>query len=427
MGSKPLASGLTARLLLPLSSGVAFAFESEPRLVHRWPLPSSSIDQTLFEGHHDQAEHLVKSVMGPPWVKKQWHNGRVCCTVFSHDGSLLVSGGDDGQIHIFDGRSGKCLSTSSGHQSALLSISFPIDPKEFAALYSDGTVALLDSRSGDILWSIKGIGDTPPSYLALSLDGRYLLTGCFKRIRLWDVKIRQVSAMFEESKGRIEHVAFSPDSHLLAWLIVQEDYSTTIRIHSFGLRTTTSHVHHYAGFPSFFQFSPNGGRLVLFSDNWVFGMHVVETFTGAVVSAFRSRYGRKGSKGIAPEGQYHFSFDGKWLLDASARPAVMLDTHTGEQAEDLKQIPWNLFPSYVPRYTLAECTFITGGPFQLLWSLGPTGGPIGILGLLSRFSSSLACYDNRVAFGCDDGTVTMWQVDREGPSFTPRNLRRARI
>lgn len=70
------------------------------------------------------------------------HKHGVWAVAFSPDGRLLVSGGYDDNLHLFDVRNGKLLRQFKGHTNAVLSAGFSPDGKTLVTASKDGTVKL---------------------------------------------------------------------------------------------------------------------------------------------------------------------------------------------------------------------------------------------------------------------------------------------
>jgi WD40 repeat protein len=80
----------------------------------------------------------------------------------------------------------------------------------------DGTVRLLDVKSGNIVQVLKYPGETDIHDLAFSPDGKYLATGGrVTAVILWDVTSGEVVKTFRLTDNAIS-MDFSPDGKILA-------------------------------------------------------------------------------------------------------------------------------------------------------------------------------------------------------------------
>ena len=69
---------------------------------------------------------------------------------FSQDGTRIVSGSDDGMIHVLDAWSGDTVAGPfQGHTGFVTSVRFSQDGTRIVSGSGDGTIRVWDARSGD--------------------------------------------------------------------------------------------------------------------------------------------------------------------------------------------------------------------------------------------------------------------------------------
>ncbi|HUI06909.1 MAG TPA: protein kinase [Verrucomicrobiae bacterium] len=184
----------------------------------------------LFPGHQEGG---VKSVASSPDGKfalsgggdgtvKLWevasgrelrsfagHRGAVLGVVFSPDGKLALSGGDD-TMKLWDVANGRKLQDFAGRQGDVRSVAFSPDGKFALSGGDDGTVKLWDVASGRELRSFAGYQGSVLG-VAFSPDGKFALSGSDDSIKLWEVDSGRKLQGFTVRQRDVRSVAFSPD------------------------------------------------------------------------------------------------------------------------------------------------------------------------------------------------------------------------
>lgn len=135
---------------------------------------------------------------------------------FSPDGKILVSGGMDGLVKIWDMDSGKELRTLEGGGYEAVAVS--TDSKTIAASTGKG-IKLWNIESGRAIREFKGL-EGRVKLLEFSLDGRTLYSftaGDYYEIRQWDVETGKLIRTIQKKDYRsLELVALSPDFRTFA-------------------------------------------------------------------------------------------------------------------------------------------------------------------------------------------------------------------
>lgn len=135
------------------------------------------------------------------------HNGRVNCVVFSPDGKLLLSGGEDCTVRLWNVETGREVRQFVGHSQPVTCIAF-----------FDGMKAITSSRDGTLrLWelgSAKQIGIFRAEAfdeIALMNGGEHFLSaGKDRTIRAWKVADQLQKRLIQLPKN-IRVLAFSQD------------------------------------------------------------------------------------------------------------------------------------------------------------------------------------------------------------------------
>lgn len=135
-------------------------------------------------------------------------------TAFSADGEWLGSGGESGQVAVWDvSRRTKHWSARLG-QGRIHSVTTSANSQWVAALSQSGAIALWEVETGHQQFSIVDLG----AYcLRFTPDNRRLVTGgADAALKFWTVDTGQKVCTNAGHKGRIYSMAFSPDGRRLA-------------------------------------------------------------------------------------------------------------------------------------------------------------------------------------------------------------------
>jgi WD40 repeat protein len=194
------------------------------------------------------------------------HAGFINALVFSGDGRLLASGGDDALIHVGDLRAGKEL-WSIKSSEAIASLAFSPDGKTLASgpnrkkglLPADPAIHLFDMGTGKELNSLENAGEV--YRLVFSPDGRLLASGGgYGHIgpRVWELASGKQLPL-PISPAVCDSIAFSRDGRLMAW--GSGEHESMIQIVEIASRREALRFRgHHSGIMSL-DFSPNGRLL----------------------------------------------------------------------------------------------------------------------------------------------------------------------
>lgn len=114
--------------------------------------------------------------------------GAVNSVVFSPDGKMLASGGNESKIRLWSVLEGKQRSTLEGHYRTINSLAFSPDGKTLAGAGFDQFIRLWSLEESKVKWVLKGHTDAIKS-IAVSHDGKKLVSGGVdKTVKLWDLE-----------------------------------------------------------------------------------------------------------------------------------------------------------------------------------------------------------------------------------------------
>jgi WD40 repeat protein len=139
------------------------------------------------------------------------HKGRVYSVAASQDGRVVVSGGSDGVVCVWDGRSGQLRRRLEGHKGGVNGVAVSGDGGVVVSGSADGTVRVWDGVNGRLLHSLKGPTDVVRS-VSVSADGRVVVSGGDDGVVcVWDGGSGALRHRLEGHKGEVLGVAVSGD------------------------------------------------------------------------------------------------------------------------------------------------------------------------------------------------------------------------
>jgi WD40 repeat protein/transcriptional regulator with XRE-family HTH domain len=206
--------------------------------IHVWDFSSGKLLRLI----HHHAKGLINVAFHPngKWIAscceqdpyiKLWnvHTGELVANLasrsngptsisFHPDGSLLVSGGRDGSVELWQmggGQRPQPVKMLMGHHHNISVIA--LSRNNFLATLSYGEdIKLWDAASGRLLSVIKGYSRLIGA-IAFSPDGKLLFQGdSGGRIRIWDLHNHQYTASIQGHTGPIWTIEYSPDGKQFA-------------------------------------------------------------------------------------------------------------------------------------------------------------------------------------------------------------------
>ncbi|MFG2575895.1 TIR domain-containing protein [Streptomyces sp. NPDC048481] len=315
-------------------------------------------------------------------------------------GSLLVTGGNDGVVRLWDPATGQGRRILRGHGRRIATLSFSADGSMLAAGGNDGVVRLWHTSTGRRLRELAGHSDRLVSAV-FSPGGPLLATASSDGdLHLWNAETGEYQREMDVETDHVWAEAFSPDGELLA--TANDD--DTVRL---WYRATGAHVvtigEHFGRVRSI-GFRPDGAFLATgCDDRKVRVWDVAERRVTAVLDGHADRVYA-----------VTFAADGSWLASASWDGLAVI-WRDGAAAHRLTGHAGKLWTAVAhPRRPLLA----TAGDDRTvrLWD-ARTGREAAVLtGHSGRvLTLSFSPDGSLLASGGEDGTVRLWEVPADGP------------
>ena len=204
------------------------------------------------------------------------HKDYVRSLSFSLDGTLLVSGSDDGTSKLWDVQTGGVIKTFCGHIDWVYSVSISVDNAIVASGSQDKTICLWNIKTGDCC-VIEGHKNTVNTVTFSPTNSQLFLSSSNDgTVQQWSINGHQIGSPIAGS-----HVAFSPDGTQFV-----SCKGTTVTLRKTDSRITAMEFN-LANDAKCCHFSPNGrfiaaaaGRIIYLWDITGYNPCLVQTPVG---------------------------------------------------------------------------------------------------------------------------------------------------
>jgi WD40 repeat protein len=144
------------------------------------------------------------------------NNFWVFTAAFSPDSKIVASGSSEAIIRLWDAKTGQSLKALQGHTNLIFSVAFSPDGKTLASGSTDETVRLWDVETGTCLKVLEGHSQGGVS-VSFSADGQYLASASHNQsVLLWDAKTGSLLRTLKGHTDLVFSVAFSLDGRFIA-------------------------------------------------------------------------------------------------------------------------------------------------------------------------------------------------------------------
>jgi WD40 repeat protein len=267
-------------------------------------------------------------------IAAEGHVEGIFCVAFSPGGKRVASGGDEGEVFVWDTADWRpLLQLQAGpeqrraHTEDVWGLAFSPDGKQLATASHDETVRIWDAENGMPLavlrghsFHVWGVAYSPDGKRLASAGGASNSNGKFTggEIRVWDVAEGRSMLTMTVPAARVYCVAFSPEGTAVAsgW----EDGSIRVWQASDGREQFSLHGH--KGEVDVVAWRPDGRQLASAASD-----STVRTWDCVTRQAVRSWNGRHGTA---------YSADGARLVIAGRTGATIVETASGMERHRLE-------------------------------------------------------------------------------------------
>jgi WD40 repeat protein len=169
----------------------------------------------------------------------QGHRNRVASAAFSPDGRLAASGDEGGLVRLWDLRTGGALTLQNAYwEQGINCVAFSPDGRLLFGLGSEGKARLWSMRTGQVVCQMAK-GSAEMHSAAFSSDGASVLASCSStfKVRRWNVQTgdrRPCFAGFADRQPRIQNTFVAPNGRALVALGYTTEYGPRNRTDSGG-------------------------------------------------------------------------------------------------------------------------------------------------------------------------------------------------
>ena len=266
------------------------------------PIGESSYQLDLTYDDGSSQIYTLNVTYYPDWeVQKIVNAAKTDAVTFSPDGTLILSGGRDNVMKLWQGETGEHIRAFRGHRNWVRSAAFSPDQKTVLSGSRDGTLRLWDIETGRRIRTLSGHKKSVNT-VRFSPDGQWILSGSDdQRIKLWEAETGKEVKSFSGHTGWVLSVAFSPDGRS----VLSGSDDKTLRLWDVESGETVQTFIGHEDSVSAVTFSPDGQSILSGSDDktlrlWDVGSgETVQIFIGHDQRVYGVDFGPDGKRVVS--------------------------------------------------------------------------------------------------------------------------------
>jgi len=171
--------------------------------------------QTVVTGGEDHQVKVWNGLTGKLEQTFPGHEGGVKTVAVSDDGSTIVSGGEDGLVKVWNRSMGKLEWTFDGHEEHVNSVALSGDRNIIISGGGDNLINVWNRNTKKLDRTLEGHEDEVKS-VAISADGNTVVSGGQdKRVKIWNLSNWELKNSTEGHEEEIRAIAISPDGRTI--------------------------------------------------------------------------------------------------------------------------------------------------------------------------------------------------------------------
>ncbi len=179
-------------------------------------LALSPDDKLLITGGADGEISLWEVDSGKQISSFRAHNGWITSVAFNPNGNMIASCSDSSVVKLWDLKTRKCLKILRGHTDKARQISFNLSGTILASCSDDQTIKIWDVSTGQCINTLQ-VHTGKVWRVVIAPSGKILASGGSDYfVKIWDINTRNCLKTLQEHNDNIVSIAFSHDSKILA-------------------------------------------------------------------------------------------------------------------------------------------------------------------------------------------------------------------